>query len=298
MNCPSRNDDGGHPDWNQSPPAFTADTTTREDLNGIANAREQREHSWGGDPPDETTTGTQPHSDGRIEQEKIRPKEKSSTMPAQSSQYRSSFSKTVTQRKIAHFWQEVIRVLVRYAHFVGPGFLIAVAYIDPGNYATDVAAGADTRFSLLFIVLMSNLFAIFLQSLCIKLGSVTGLNLAENCRAHLPTWLTIILYLFSEAAIIATDIAEVCHLCTCLSSLTNSYPGHRLSNCAQSSFPHSARRRLCDHNGGCLDHSLFLQSKRDYDAITTIRVLRHATGLRRCDMLLHPTLFHQKHHHR
>jgi len=59
--------------------------------------------------------------------------------------------------------------------------LISVAYIDPGNYATDVGAGTETRFSLLFIVLLSNLFAIFLQALCIKLGSVTGKNLAESC---------------------------------------------------------------------------------------------------------------------
>lgn len=56
---------------------------------------------------------------------------------------------------------------------------------------------------------MSNLFAIFLQTLCIKLGSVTGLDLAQNCRKHLPKWLVIILYIFSESAIIATDIAEV-----------------------------------------------------------------------------------------
>ncbi|KAK9327747.1 NRAMP family [Lipomyces starkeyi] len=103
----------------------------------------------------------------------------------------------------------MLEVFIKYAKFVGPGFLIAVAYIDPGNYATDVAAGAETKFALLFIVLMSNLFAIFLQSLCIKLGSVTGLNLAENCRAHLPKWLTIILYICAESAIIATDIAEV-----------------------------------------------------------------------------------------
>lgn len=56
---------------------------------------------------------------------------------------------------------------------------------------------------------MSNLFAIFLQTLCIRLGSVTGLNLAENCRKHLPKWLVIILYILSESAIIATDMAEV-----------------------------------------------------------------------------------------
>lgn len=102
------------------------------------------------------------------------------------------------------------RSLAKFARFIGPGFLIAVAYIDPGNYATDVAAGAQFKYSLLFIVLLSNLFAILLQSLCIRLGSVTGLNLAENCRQHLPRWLVYILYVFAEAAIIATDIAEVC----------------------------------------------------------------------------------------
>lgn len=57
---------------------------------------------------------------------------------------------------------------------------------------------------------MSNIFAIFLQSLCIKLGSVTGMNLAENCKANLPPWLNYVLYVFAESAIIATDIAEVC----------------------------------------------------------------------------------------
>jgi NRAMP (natural resistance-associated macrophage protein)-like metal ion transporter len=78
---------------------------------------------------------------------------------------------------------------------------IAVAYIDPGNYSTDVAAGATYRFQLLFIVFMSNIFAIFLQSLCIKLGSVSGLNLAEACREFLPKWLNIALYIMAEAAV-------------------------------------------------------------------------------------------------
>lgn len=96
-----------------------------------------------------------------------------------------------------------------FGKFVGPGFMISVAYIDPGNYATDVAAGATYRFKLLFIVLMSNIFAIFLQSLCIRLGTISGLNLAEACRAFLPKWLNIFLYIMAEGAIIATDIAEV-----------------------------------------------------------------------------------------
>ncbi|EWG51736.1 manganese transporter [Fusarium verticillioides 7600] len=101
------------------------------------------------------------------------------------------------------------KALIKFLSFIGPGFIIAVAYIDPGNYSTDIAAGASYRFKLLFIVLLSNLFAIFLQSLAIKLGTVSGLNLAEACRAFLPRWLNIILYIFAEIAIIATDIAEV-----------------------------------------------------------------------------------------
>lgn len=107
------------------------------------------------------------------------------------------------------WYRKISHGILKYIRFVGPGFLIAVAYIDPGNYATDVQAGATTQFAHLFIVLMSNLIAIFLQSLCIKLGTVTGLDLAENCRKHLPKWLVWCLYALSEGAIIATDIAEV-----------------------------------------------------------------------------------------
>lgn len=76
-----------------------------------------------------------------------------------------------------------------------------MAYIDPGNYSTDVAAGATYKYQLLFVVLMSNLFAVFLQSLCIKLGSVSGLNLAEACKEFLPKWLNILLYIMAEAAV-------------------------------------------------------------------------------------------------
>jgi metal iron transporter len=99
--------------------------------------------------------------------------------------------------------------IVKFPKFVGPGFLVSVAYIDPGNYATDVAAGASFRYQLLFVVLLSNLIAVFLQSLCVKLGTVTGMDLAQNCKAHLPWYLNYFFYFFAEAAIIATDIAEV-----------------------------------------------------------------------------------------
>lgn len=109
---------------------------------------------------------------------------------------------------------QIRHAIITFGKFVGPGFMIAVAYIDPGNYSTDIAAGASYRFRLLFIVLLSNLFAILLQSLCIKLGTVTGLNLAEACRAFLPRWLNYFLYVLAEVAIIATDIAEVSRLGT------------------------------------------------------------------------------------
>ena len=112
-------------------------------------------------------------------------------------------------RRIPKPVQSVGRVLHKFLKFIGPGFLVAVAYIDPGNYSTDVSAGVATNFKLLFIVLMSNLFAIILQSLAIRLGTVTGLNLAQHCRAHLPRWMNIVLYILGEGAIIATDIAEV-----------------------------------------------------------------------------------------
>lgn len=95
--------------------------------------------------------------------------------------------------------------------FIGPGFMVAAAYIDPGNYATDAAAGAEGRFGLLFMVLLSTLIAIFFQTLCIKLGSVTGGTLAQVCRENMPKSLYITLWVISELAIIATDVAEVCH---------------------------------------------------------------------------------------
>lgn len=108
--------------------------------------------------------------------------------------------------KIRH---KVTHVLRKYATFIGPGLMISVAYFDPGNYATGVAAGAANRYSLLFITLLSNVIAIFLQSLCIKLGSVTGYDLARCCREFLPRKLNWVLWALAEAAIIATDIAEV-----------------------------------------------------------------------------------------
>ncbi|KAF3936075.1 hypothetical protein ABW20_dc0105113 [Dactylellina cionopaga] len=106
-------------------------------------------------------------------------------------------------------WKKFLLVVFKYIKFMGPGFMISVSYMDPGNYATDVAAGAAFKYSHLFVILLANVLAIFLQSLCVKLGSVTGVDLAENCKRNFPKWLCWALYFFAEAAIIATDMAEV-----------------------------------------------------------------------------------------
>ncbi|PWY87632.1 transporter protein smf2 [Aspergillus heteromorphus CBS 117.55] len=215
MNCPSRTDDTlDHPGWNQNPSALSPDITTRSDFNGVANSKVHRRHAPGMGAAGDGTTAIQdrPHSlDGNEPgSEKKTPDDEVSAAPGdQPPGTTSGFPRRPFTQSIASFFLHAARSIKKFARFIGPGFLIAVAYIDPGNYSTDVSAGADYRYALLFIVLLSNLFAIFLQSLCIKLGTVTGLNLAENCRAHLPKWLNITLYVFAEAAIVATDIAEV-----------------------------------------------------------------------------------------
>ncbi|GKT57834.1 metal ion transporter [Colletotrichum tofieldiae] len=114
--------------------------------------------------------------------------------------------------------------LITFARFLGPGFMIAVAYIDPGNYATDIVAGASYHFDLLFIVLLSNVVAIFLQSLAIKLGTITGLDLATASRVFLPKWLNLIVYALAEVAIIATDMAVVIGTATALHLLIPKLP--------------------------------------------------------------------------
>lgn len=116
---------------------------------------------------------------------------------------------TETPKKYAAYRSKIWGAIKEYTKFIGPGFMISVAYMDPGNYSTDVAAGAGFRFDLLFVILLSNCIAVYLQSLAIKLGSVSGRDLAQISREELPRWLNIFLYILAEIAIIATDIAEV-----------------------------------------------------------------------------------------
>ncbi|MDR3739172.1 MAG: Nramp family divalent metal transporter [Terracidiphilus sp.] len=93
--------------------------------------------------------------------------------------------------------------------FIGPGFLIAVGYMDPGNWATDIAGGARFGYTLLFVVMLSNLLAILLQSLSLKLGVATDRDLAQICRESYGRRTSFVLWLGAEIAIAACDLAEV-----------------------------------------------------------------------------------------
>ncbi|KAI5962305.1 SMF2 [Candida pseudojiufengensis] len=99
--------------------------------------------------------------------------------------------------------------LKKYSKFIGPGLMVSVAFLDPGNYSTAVSAGSAYKYNLLFSILLSNCLAIFLQTLAAKLGAVTGLDLAANCKEKFSYKFNILLYIMTEIAIIATDLAEV-----------------------------------------------------------------------------------------
>ncbi|MEH3160152.1 MAG: Nramp family divalent metal transporter [Sphingomonas taxi] len=97
----------------------------------------------------------------------------------------------------------------RLAAFMGPGFLVAVGYMDPGNWATDIAGGSAFGYTLLSVILLSNLMAIVLQALSARLGVAAGLDLAQACRAYYSRPVSFVLWLLAEVAIIACDLAEV-----------------------------------------------------------------------------------------
>jgi manganese transport protein len=92
--------------------------------------------------------------------------------------------------------------------FAGPAVIASIAYMDPGNFATNIQAGARYGYALLWVVVLANLFAMLFQALSAKLGIVTGRNLAELCRAHFPKPVVIAMWIVSEIAAMATDLAE------------------------------------------------------------------------------------------
>src|SRR5205809_578927 len=114
----------------------------------------------------------------------------------------SEVHRTIPVPKGLSFWRKMLA-------FSGPGYLVAVGYMDPGNWATDLAGGSAFGYTLLSVILVSNLMAILLQALCAKLGIVTGRDLAQACRDHYSKPVAILLWLLCEVAICACDLAEV-----------------------------------------------------------------------------------------
>ncbi len=102
----------------------------------------------------------------------------------------------------AGFWRTLLA-------FTGPGLMVAVGYMDPGNWATDIAGGAHFGYTLLSVILISNFFAMILQHLALKLGIVSGRDLAQACRDHYSPAVSFMLWVLCEIAIAACDIAEV-----------------------------------------------------------------------------------------
>ncbi len=111
-------------------------------------------------------------------------------------------NRTIPIPKTMGFWRKLLA-------FSGPGYLVAVGYMDPGNWATDLAGGSAFGYSLLCVILLSNLMAILLQSLSARLGIATGRDLAQACRDHYSRPVAISLWVLCEIAICACDLAEV-----------------------------------------------------------------------------------------
>ena len=101
-----------------------------------------------------------------------------------------------------HYWRRLLG-------FLGPGFLISVGYMDPGNWATDIAGGSRFGYTLLFVIMLSNLMAILLQSLALKLGVATERDLAQLCHENYGRKASFALWVGAEIAIAACDLAEV-----------------------------------------------------------------------------------------
>ena len=117
---------------------------------------------------------------------------------------------TLPQRPLATFSPSGVADLLRRCRpFAGPALLVSVGYMDPGNWATDLQAGALYRYGLLWVVVLASVMAMVLQLLAARLGMVSGRNLAQACRTQYPTWCAVPLWILCEIAIGACDLAEV-----------------------------------------------------------------------------------------
>jgi len=122
-----------------------------------------------------------------------------SNIPATKHSLHEVHSTVVTQKK---GWRQIMA-------FIGPAYLVSVGYMDPGNWATDIAGGSAFGYKLIWILMMSNLIAILLQTLSARLGIVRGLDLAQASKNAYPKWANIPLYILAEIAIAACDLAEI-----------------------------------------------------------------------------------------
>jgi manganese transport protein len=110
--------------------------------------------------------------------------------------------RSISIPNVQSFWRKMLA-------FAGPGYLVSVGYMDPGNWATDIAGGSKFGYALLSVILLSNLMAILLQSLCVRLGVATGKDLAQACRDYFSPGVSLILWMLCEIAIAACDLAEL-----------------------------------------------------------------------------------------
>jgi manganese transport protein len=110
--------------------------------------------------------------------------------------------RTIKIPETKNFWRKLLA-------YAGPGYLVSVGYMDPGNWATDIAGGSRFGYTLLSVILLSNLMAMLLQSLCVRLGVATGKDLAQACRDYFPGRVSIVLWILCEIAIAACDLAEL-----------------------------------------------------------------------------------------
>jgi manganese transport protein len=114
----------------------------------------------------------------------------------------SEVHRSVAVPNVKGFWRKMVA-------FAGPGYLVSVGYMDPGNWATDIAGGSRFGYALLSVILLSNLMAILLQSLCVRLGVATGKDLAQACRDYFSPRVSFMLWVLCEIAIAACDLAEL-----------------------------------------------------------------------------------------
>lgn len=154
-------------------------------------------------------------------------------------------------------------VLRRMLAFAGPGFLVAVGYMDPGNWATAIAGGSAFGYTLLSVVLLSNIMAVLLQALAVRMGIAGGRDLAQFCYEQFGKPARIFLWLMAETAIIATDLAEVIGTAIALNLLFNMpalgrspYSARRLPDplAARQRFP---QIRGSGHHSHPRDYGLF-----------------------------------------